>query len=134
MVDRTLKSNYYYYCYSQAGLSSGWSLNRLSFHCSCTNYHLCFLFFLLFCLFFFRMYFDSESSSADLRYFTWLVVVAQLIGAVAVVLVGVWMGYFQGGFAWQSDPEHQFNFHPLFMIIGMVFLYADGKLQDCTLN
>ena len=74
------------------------------------------------------MYFDSESNTADLRYFTWLVVVAQVFGALAVVLVAVWMGHFQGGFAWQSDPDHQFNLHPLFMIIGMVFLYADGEL------
>lgn len=71
------------------------------------------------------MYFDSESSSADLRYFTWLVVVAQVFGVLAVVLVAVWMGHFQGGFAWGSDP---FNYHPLFMVIGMIFLYADGIL------
>lgn len=74
------------------------------------------------------MYFDSESSSADLRYFTWMVVGAQVLGMLAVVLVAVWMGHFQGGFAWQSNPELQFNLHPLFMIIGMIFFYADGIL------
>ncbi|KAL8586024.1 hypothetical protein ACOMHN_045410 [Nucella lapillus] len=74
------------------------------------------------------MYFDSDSSMTDLRFFNGLVVVAQVFGLLAVVLVAVWMGHFEGGFAWQSDPNHQFNLHPLFMVIGMVFLYADGIL------
>ncbi|KAL8600592.1 hypothetical protein ACOMHN_062463 [Nucella lapillus] len=75
------------------------------------------------------MFFDKVSkSAADLRFFTWMVVVAQVFGALAVVMVAVWMGHFQGGFAWRSDPDHQFNLHPLFMILGMIFLYADGIL------
>ncbi|XP_025095004.1 putative cytochrome b561 [Pomacea canaliculata] len=74
------------------------------------------------------MYFDGEANPADLRYFTWLVLLAQLFGVMAVVLVAVWMGHFQNGFAWQSNPELEFNYHPLFMVIGMIFLYADGIL------
>jgi cytochrome b-561 len=75
------------------------------------------------------MYFDSNAaSSADMRYFNWLVLVVQLLGVVSVVITAVWMGHYRGGFAWQSDPDHQFNYHPLFMIIGMVFLYADAIL------
>lgn len=73
------------------------------------------------------MYFDGEANPADLRYFTWLVLLAQLFGVMAVVLVAVWMGHFQNGFAWQSNPELEFNYHPLFMVIGMIFLYADGE-------
>ncbi|KAK7500796.1 hypothetical protein BaRGS_00008040 [Batillaria attramentaria] len=72
------------------------------------------------------MYFDSESSTADLRFFTWLVLASQVLGVLAVVLVAVWMGHFQGGFAW--DATSVFNYHPLFMVIGMVFLYGDGIL------
>ncbi|XP_012942274.1 cytochrome b561 [Aplysia californica] len=75
------------------------------------------------------MYFDSnQASSADMRYFNWLVLVVQVLGVVSVVITAVWMGHYQGGFAWQSDPAREFNYHPLFMIIGMVFLYADGIL------
>ncbi|XP_076439653.1 putative transmembrane ascorbate-dependent reductase CYB561 homolog [Babylonia areolata] len=74
------------------------------------------------------MYFDGDTNPTDLRFFNWMVVVAQVFGLLSVVLVAVWMGHYQGGFAWQSDPTHQFNLHPLFMIIGMVFLYADGIL------
>jgi len=75
------------------------------------------------------MYMDGNvASSADMRYFNWLVLLTQLVGVASVVITAVWMGHFRGGFAWQSDPDHQFNYHPLFMVIGMVFLYADGIL------
>lgn len=63
----------------------------------------------------------------NLRWFTWLVLLAQLLGLTAVILVAVWMGHFRSGFAWQENPGIEFNYHPLFMIIGMIFLYADGK-------
>ena len=73
------------------------------------------------------MYFDSDTNTEDMRYFKWLVVVSQVFGLLSVVLVAVWMGHYQGGFAWQSDPDHQFNLHPLFMVIAMIFLYGDGE-------
>ncbi|XP_064613666.1 transmembrane ascorbate-dependent reductase CYB561-like [Liolophura sinensis] len=64
----------------------------------------------------------------NLRWFTWLVLLAQLLGLTAVILVAVWMGHFRSGFAWQENPAIEFNYHPLFMIIGMIFLYADAML------
>ena len=34
----------------------------------------------------------------------------------------------RGGFAWGAeDPGHAFNWHPLLMIIGMIYLYGNGK-------
>ena len=53
--------------------------------------------------------------------------VAQASGFVAVVLTGVWMGHFRGGFAWTSNPGMQFNWHPLLMVLSMVYLYGNGK-------
>ena len=58
-----------------------------------------------------------------------LYVVAQASGFVAVVLTGVWMGHFRGGFAWASNPAVQFNWHPLLMVLSMVYLYGNGKEQ-----
>ena len=51
----------------------------------------------------------------------------QISGFIAVVLTGIWMGHYRGGFAWTSDPDHQFNWHPLLMMLGMVYLYGNGK-------
>jgi len=53
--------------------------------------------------------------------------IAQITGIMAVVLTGIWMGHFRGGMAWQSDPKLEFNWHPMLMVIGMVFLYGNGK-------
>ena len=58
-----------------------------------------------------------------------LYVVAQASGFVAVVLTGVWMGHFRGGFAWASNPAVQFNWHPLLMVLSMVYLYGNGKSE-----
>lgn len=76
-----------------------------------------------------KMYFDgNQASSTDMKYFNWLVLIVQVFGVVSVVITAVWMGHYRGGFAWQEDPAHQFNYHPLFMVIGMIFLYGDGIL------
>ena len=71
---------------------------------------------------------QSEQQQRNaMRIFTSLVLAAQVFGLLSVILVAVWMGHFAGGFSW-SDNSHQFNYHPLFMIIGMVFLYGEGNL------
>jgi len=55
--------------------------------------------------------------------------IAQICGFMAVVLVGIWTGHHLGGFAWQSDPKHEFNWHPLLMTLGMIYLYGNGILM-----
>lgn len=51
---------------------------------------------------------------------------AQLLGILCIALAATWTGNYLGGFAWQSNPVIQFNYHPLFMVIGMVFFYGDA--------
>lgn len=58
--------------------------------------------------------------------FGWLVGLSQVLGLVSVVLTGVWMGQYKGGFAWDGS-EQQFNVHPLCMVLGLVFLQGDGE-------
>ena len=55
------------------------------------------------------------------------VAMAQLCGLGAVAMVAVWMTKYRGGFAWTEDPSLEFNYHPLFMVIGMVYIYSNGK-------
>ena len=66
----------------------------------------------------------------DTSGFTLLFGVAQASGFVAVVLTGVWMGHFRGGFAWTSNPAVQFNWHPLLMVLSMVYLYGNGRSEQ----
>ncbi|CAL9693604.1 unnamed protein product [Knipowitschia caucasica] len=52
---------------------------------------------------------------------------SQVLGLAAVVLTGVWMGRYRGGFAWDGSAL-QFNLHPLCMVLGLVFLQGDAVL------
>jgi hypothetical protein len=58
----------------------------------------------------------------------------QVAGFMAVVLMGTWTGHFLGGFSWQSDPQHQFNWHPLLMTIALIFLYGNGESSKKTIT
>ena len=56
----------------------------------------------------------------------WYVAGSQLLGVASVVITGVWMGHYRGGYAWDGSRQ-EFNVHPLCMVLGMIFLYGDGK-------
>lgn len=71
--------------------------------------------------------YDSADEDYHLRPFSFIFGISQFVGALAVILVAVWMGNYEGGFAWQERPEQEFHYHPLFMVIGMIFLYGEGE-------
>ncbi|MED6288654.1 hypothetical protein CHARACLAT_028792, partial [Characodon lateralis] len=56
--------------------------------------------------------------------FAVLVGASQVLGLVSVVLTGVWMGHYRGGFAWDGSAQ-EFNLHPLCMVLGLIFLHGD---------
>ena len=62
--------------------------------------------------------------STDIAKLTIGFIGVQVVGLIMVVLVGVWMGNYRGGFGW--DVSTVFNYHPLFMTIGMIYLYGNG--------
>lgn len=62
----------------------------------------------------------------QLRWFSWSFLVSQVFGITAIVLVATWMGKFRGGFSWSSNPKTEFNYHPVLMVTGMIFLYANA--------
>lgn len=57
----------------------------------------------------------------------WFVGASQVVGLASVVLTGVWMGHYRGGFAWDGSAQ-EFNLHPLCMVLGLVFLQGDAIL------
>ncbi|XP_076233773.1 transmembrane ascorbate-dependent reductase CYB561 isoform X2 [Calliopsis andreniformis] len=67
-------------------------------------------------------------SRISLEGFKPLTIVMEVLGATLIILVAVWCANYRGGFSWRSNPMLEFNWHPLLMIIGFVFLYANGML------
>ena len=60
---------------------------------------------------------------------TWLrltFVCLQVLAGATVALVVVWMTVFQGGFAWQENPKIQFNYHPVFLTVGLVVIAGEA--------
>ncbi|XP_026877605.1 cytochrome b561 isoform X1 [Electrophorus electricus] len=64
---------------------------------------------------------------AGVQTLPWYVVGSQVLGVACIVMTGVWMGHYGGGYAWDGS-RLQFNVHPLCMVMGLVFLYGDGVL------
>ncbi|XP_051995805.1 transmembrane ascorbate-dependent reductase CYB561-like isoform X2 [Xyrauchen texanus] len=66
-------------------------------------------------------------SMGSLRTLPGYVAVSQVVGVACVVITGVWMGHYRGGYAWDGSLN-EFNVHPLCMVLGLVFLYGDAVL------
>ncbi|XP_064552512.1 plasma membrane ascorbate-dependent reductase CYBRD1 isoform X3 [Drosophila montana] len=57
-----------------------------------------------------------------------LYVLTQLCGLTMIVLVGTWIGQHFGGLGGTDNPRLEFNWHPLFMTIGFIYLYGNSIL------
>lgn len=68
---------------------------------------------------------DRETASPVL--FIVSVLAIQILGIVAMVLTGIWMHHYLGGFGWDGT-RLEFDYHPLCMVISLVFLYSEGKI------
>ena len=63
--------------------------------------------------------------------FILLVILMKCLGIAILVMVGVWTGHYLGGFAWDGSAK-EFNYHPVFMIVSLIFLNSQGILQYIT--
>ena len=68
----------------------------------------------------------NPADGRDLAWLTIGLIAVQVLGLLAVILAGVWMSSYHNGFGW--DVSTVFNYHPLFMTLGMIYLFGDGKL------
>lgn len=69
----------------------------------------------------------NHHADKNLATFRLLYTVVQLIGLALIVTMAVWVFVFLGGLSWSATPNIQFNWHPLLMTIGMIFLYGNCK-------
>lgn len=52
--------------------------------------------------------------------------IAQMVGISIIILMGSWISICLGGFGW-STPAIEFNWHPMLMTIGMIYLFGNCK-------
>lgn len=64
--------------------------------------------------------------SRSMKDFYPLLSLTEACGIFLIILMTIWTGYYRNGFSWKSNPQLEFNWHPLLMTIGLVFLYANG--------
>ena len=57
-----------------------------------------------------------------------LMTIKKVVGVAMVVLVSIWTGHCMGGFSGSDDANLVFNWHPLLMVISLIFLYGNGIL------
>ncbi|XP_037931328.1 cytochrome b reductase 1 isoform X2 [Teleopsis dalmanni] len=68
---------------------------------------------------------DAEPSLSNFKV---LYVLTQLCGLTMIALVGSWIGAHMGGLGGTDNPSLEFNWHPLLMTIGLIFLYGNSIL------
>jgi hypothetical protein len=73
---------------------------------------------------------EGSSSPPNWCFFGWLLALTQLLLHGALGLVLFWVIYYLGGFGWQDQPKLEFNYHPVLMIGGFVYLSGNGKLPN----
>ena len=60
-----------------------------------------------------------------------LYMITQMVGISIVVLTIALVFGDLGGVAWTMHPKLEFNWHPLLMVFGMIFLYGNCKNKNC---
>jgi len=50
------------------------------------------------------------------------------LSSLLIVLLLVWVFNFRDGLGWQSNPQLEFNWHPILMVLSFVILYGQGIL------
>ncbi|XP_046388334.1 transmembrane ascorbate-dependent reductase CYB561 isoform X2 [Ischnura elegans] len=70
----------------------------------------------------------DQDVNQNLEGFNVTLFLTETVGITAVLLMAIWISVYRGGYAWTSSPDLEFNWHPLLMTIGMIFMYGNGIL------
>ena len=54
--------------------------------------------------------------------------VFEAVAILPIFLVLYWAQNYAGGFSWTTGNKLKFNYHPVFMIIGFIFIMGHGEL------
>lgn len=74
---------------------------------------------------------NMESENLEkLDYFVHLYVIAHIVGLLSILLVFYWCVAFAGGFGLSGGPL--FQWHPLLMSIGFIYLLGNGRFYIPT--
>ncbi len=65
---------------------------------------------------------------ARTSFWIWFIV-ANVLGLTSIALLSNFLQDYNGGFAWSDKPLKEFNWHPILMFTGLVFLNANGKFS-----
>lgn len=71
----------------------------------------------------------SASSPGNWCIFGLLLGLAQLLLHGALGLVLFWVFQYRGGFGWRENPQLEFNYHPVLMIGGFIYLLGNAMLS-----
>ncbi|CAH0549206.1 unnamed protein product [Brassicogethes aeneus] len=75
---------------------------------------------------------EARAEHQKTKLFKSLYAFATSMGLGTLTLILFWILHYRNGFAWQSDPNTQFNWHPFLMALGMFFLYSQSILSYRT--
>ena len=75
---------------------------------------------------------DNSADPRDYQRFTIMVIFVEVVGLIMTVLSAIWMSSYHNGFGW--DFTIVFNYHPLFMTLGLIYLYGNGLSISLSLS
>jgi hypothetical protein len=72
---------------------------------------------------------DRLPPTTNLRFMSFFYGLTAGLSSLIIVLILVWAFHFRDGFGWQSNPQLEFNWHPLLMVLSLVVLYGHGNTR-----
>lgn len=71
---------------------------------------------------------NIDDNSEGKTTFYVLVIMLEFLGLLCIVLVLVWTSKYLGGLEWDTASKHLFNYHPLFMVLGLVVMFGNSAV------